>query len=307
MRGGVKQYEKNKVSFAEILNINDMEYISSSYLENEFNCHVYIDESSIYIDDFEDRFDYSWTKYPYIAHAFGGINGDTYTNSLEAFLENYKAGHRVFEVDFTFTSDHKLVALHDWSENTTINVCGFHIAKDKIGEALTEEEFLNMKVKDKYTTLSFDNIVEILQEYPDIYIVTDTKETQEELISEQFQYMVNTAKKTDISILNRIIPQIYNEKMYETIMSIYEWKSIIYTLYNQGINFSPKNVVDFSYKNGIKVITTYTARAHDLFLEELLKRQRIIYMHTYNTEKETAYWKGRGVYGFYTDFLTPLK
>lgn len=30
-------------------------------------------------------FDYSWTTNPYIAHAFGGILGDTYTNSYEAF------------------------------------------------------------------------------------------------------------------------------------------------------------------------------------------------------------------------------
>lgn len=44
-----------------------------------------------------------------IAHAMGGIDGEAYTNSMEAFKENYARGHRLFEVDLHFTSDGKLV------------------------------------------------------------------------------------------------------------------------------------------------------------------------------------------------------
>lgn len=49
-------------------------------------------------------FDYSWMDAgQYVAHAFGGIGGDTYTNSLEAFEANYARGHRIFEVDMDYT------------------------------------------------------------------------------------------------------------------------------------------------------------------------------------------------------------
>ena len=50
----------------------------------------------------------------YIAHAGGGINNITYSNCLEALNLNYKLGHRVFEIDFSCTSDNKLISLHDW-------------------------------------------------------------------------------------------------------------------------------------------------------------------------------------------------
>ena len=54
------------------------------------------------------------TSNPLIAHAFGGIDDKTYTNSLEAFQTNYDKGFRVFEVDLILTSDGGLAARHDW-------------------------------------------------------------------------------------------------------------------------------------------------------------------------------------------------
>jgi glycerophosphoryl diester phosphodiesterase len=40
-----------------------------------------------------------------VGHAFGEIDGNAYSNSLEAFRENYSLGIKVFEVDFSVTSD----------------------------------------------------------------------------------------------------------------------------------------------------------------------------------------------------------
>lgn len=49
-----------------------------------------------------------WPKSVTIAHALGGIDSLAYTNSLEAFKENY----RTFEVDFAMTLESELVCLH---------------------------------------------------------------------------------------------------------------------------------------------------------------------------------------------------
>lgn len=49
-----------------------------------------------------------------VAHVLGGIDDKAYTNSKEALLYNYNLGHRAFEVDFSITSDEKLVCAHDW-------------------------------------------------------------------------------------------------------------------------------------------------------------------------------------------------
>ena len=52
-----------------------------------------------------------------IAHAGGQIENETYTNSLEALNANFKEGFRVFEIDFSWTTDTQLVCLHDWEQS----------------------------------------------------------------------------------------------------------------------------------------------------------------------------------------------
>ncbi len=50
----------------------------------------------------------------YLAHAGGEINGQRYTNSLEALNLNYSNGFRIFEIDIITTTDGHLVCAHDW-------------------------------------------------------------------------------------------------------------------------------------------------------------------------------------------------
>lgn len=289
----------------------DTPYIGTAALQNFQELHIYYEDLAhksrevLFIDNFPQPFDYSWTKHVYVAHAFGEIDGYTYTNSLEAFQLNYERGHRVFEVDFSLTADHDLVAVHDWSDHTMKNACGIMLPEEKIDQPLTTEEFLSYKLHGKYTPLTFQDIILLMKEYPDIYIVTDTKETQEPYITEQFQLMKEIGEANYAEALDRFIPQIYNEQMLTSIMNVYPWKSVIYTMYGQGDNFSEKSTIDFAYKNGIKVIATYISRAQELFFDELLQRGGIIYMYTYNTAEEFDYLKGRGVTGVYTDVLTP--
>lgn len=250
---------------------------------------------SIYIDNYPQRFTYQWTANEYISHALGGIKDQVYTNSLEAFRENYKKGHRVFEVDLQMSADNVLVAAHELP------------LTDK-GKLMTAKQFKKSKIRGKYTPLLFRDIVRLMVKYPDIYLVTDTKETQPQNIKKQFAYIVETAKEIEPQVLTRIVPQIYNEEMFDIIMKLYNWDSMIYTLYALS-DFSEKEVVDFAYREGIQVITTNTAKAQPLFLHELFERDLMVYMHTYNSLTEVAAQsggvKGLGVHGVYTDFLYP--
>jgi glycerophosphoryl diester phosphodiesterase len=49
--------------------------------------------------------------------------------------------------------------------------------------------------------------------YPEIYIVTDTKETDPELITKEFAEIKRAAQKVNAALLDRIIPQIYYPRM----------------------------------------------------------------------------------------------
>ncbi len=50
---------------------------------------------------------------PRVAHAGGGFEERTYTNTLAA-LEHNRDDYELFEIDFSWTSDDELVCLHDW-------------------------------------------------------------------------------------------------------------------------------------------------------------------------------------------------
>ena len=49
--------------------------------------------------------EFDWENYNIITHALGGLDGLTYLNSRESFINYYDKGCRLFEVDLTQTSD----------------------------------------------------------------------------------------------------------------------------------------------------------------------------------------------------------
>lgn len=222
-----------------------------------------------------------------IAHAMGEIDGISYTNSLEAFIENYKEGYRVFEVDLIFTDDNQLVAKHDWDSNN--------------GTASSYNEYMDSKIDEKYTPLDFEDIVILMQTYKDVYIITDTKETDQTNTTMAFQAIYNTANSIDNTILDRIIPQTYSQDMYGWITDIYNFKDIIYTLYQS--DDSDDQVIDFISKNGITKVTMSTSRFSAEFVDKLNQMHVSSFIHTINSTDDAETYISQGVYGFYTDDL----
>ena len=250
------------------------------------------------------HFDYNWTRHFYIDHAMGGILGDTYTNSYEAFLLNYQLGHRVFEVDFYLTIDDKTVAAHDgrsWAENATF----FHNgANTSQSIDFSYDNFMSSLWHGKYHPLDLADVFKLMQKYPDIYVVTDTKFVDEESVRLQFNSLVMAATEIDVTLLDRLIPQIYHEKMLDVIMDVYPWDSVIYTLY-QDPTWTPESVLAFSETSGVKLITMPAASVTPEIAELWSTAGIKIAAHTVNNLGEVKYLQSLGVEAIYTDFLLP--
>ena len=60
--------------------------------------------------------EFSWTDNRTIAHALGGFAGREYLNCREGFLDMYRRGVRLFELDLSKTSDGVWVCRHNWNE-----------------------------------------------------------------------------------------------------------------------------------------------------------------------------------------------
>lgn len=245
------------------------------------------------------NFDYSWTDQTYIAHALGGIMGDTRTNTYEAFLLNYQLGHRIFEVDFTLTDNGDTILLHDtdrWKTNLNSN-----------GTPLTTDNFLSYLYNGQYHTLDYRNLINLMITYPDIYIVTDSKYTDQANTKTEFNQIINYAKSQDASVLDRFIVQIYHPEMLDWVMELYPWKSVIYTLY-QDTDWTPENVIKFARASGVKVVAYYDS----LLLEQPTTVQlwndaglTVAAYTTNNLNTVRTFREEYGINNFYTDFLLP--
>lgn len=312
-----------KVDGDSVIDFNGKYYVSEQFLKNILEINVYQNDDGVYYIDNYPVLDYSWTKYRTVTHACGGIDGMSYTNSYDALELNYNQGCKLFEIDFCLTADNEPVCAHDWPwtysvmniplverekqlEEITNDTTSGEQEIELEAPPLTLAEFKSQKIYEKYTPMSFEELVVFMQNHEDMYVITDTKNVRDPEVSDMFNSFVRVAEKHDISVLDRIIPQIYNNEMYDIIKEIYDWKSVIYTFYNQGGEFRYRNVYDYSRKNGIKVFTTYETRNDLIFIDAMTDRGAVFYMHTYNTMEDVLRimdaWK---IYGVYTDYLPP--
>jgi len=243
-------------------------------------------------------FDYSWLDAapPLIAHACGGIDGYTYTNSLEAFEYNYALGHRLFEIDFDLTQENILVASHEkknWYEMTGMDS----------NTPMTYDLFESLPLLNQYHSLNAREIIALMQQYPDIYLVTDTKYTDRTSVQLQFAQLVRIAKEIDPAILDRIIPQIYHEEMLSWIMDIHPFRSVIFTLYMTS--WTPESIMSFCAQTGVRFITM----SHHVFKQEIADLWNLlgihIGVHTVNDPQAAHSFIDQGVDAIYTDTLLP--
>lgn len=253
---------------------------------------------SVQRDSASYTFDYGWAKRTpaLVAHALGGIQDYTYTNSLEAFEHNYALGHRVFEVDFDITDEYIPVASHDkarWQELTGAAE----------GTPYTHSAFISHPVLSKYTPLDYRDIIDLMVRHPDIYVITDTKYSDHSTFLVQFSQLVKYASEAGGDVLDRIIPQAYHQDMIHWIMSVYPFKSVILTLYSSAID--PQTAYTICEQTGVRYITAPEAWITSDAMEMWDRLGIIVAAHTVNDCSRMENLRKLGVDIIYTDFLSP--
>jgi glycerophosphoryl diester phosphodiesterase len=149
-----------------------------------------------------------------IAHAGGGYNGDTYTNSLDALDYNIARGFEFFEIDFSLTKDGHLVCIHDW-EYTFQKIFKFKTTEKP---SLETFKFL-VKHASLYRACTLEDLKIWLKQHPKTKLVTDVKE-------DNLKSLAIIAESFD-DFQNRIIPQCYFPENYPKIRE-FGYKSIKY-------------------------------------------------------------------------------
>lgn len=226
-----------------------------------------------------------------VAHAGGGINDVTYTNSFEALNSNLEKGFIYFELDFSFTKDGKLVCIHDWQGSFSRSF-GF-AARER--PTLDTFNFLVGHVSD-YQKCTLEGLVDWMERNPEAILVTDIKESNLQAL-----YLMS---KTIPEFGEKVIPQIYQPKNYELVKEM-GYKNVIWTLYRYS--GSQNQVLDWvdSFQ-GDFAITMPRARAATELPKELAGKNVPTYVHTINEREEAEAFFKHGLTEVYTDFLPAM-
>jgi len=223
-----------------------------------------------------------------VAHAGGGYNKETYTNSIEAL--NYNADkYYLFEIDFSFTKDNKLVCLHDWKDGFTRSY-GY-----KINEPLSLSDFEQINDKNlKYTKCTLENLITWLTKNKNAKIITDIKTSN----IKGLEFIANKYTK----YLNRFIPQIYHQWEYYQ-AKLFGYNEIIWTLYRTSK--SNDLIIRDVNKMELYAVTMPKNRAKTGLGLRLKEKNVNTYVHTINLIDEVEKYKKLGIDEIYTDWLHP--
>lgn len=235
-----------------------------------------------------------------IIHGLGEMGGATTLNCLEGFLEQYEQGARVFEVDLRLTADHEVILRHDWRAGW----------QDGISETSipTLESFLKRPLLGQYTPLSFRDLLQLMEAYPDICVITDTKFTDAEVVTTQFEAMVRDAEELGLTyVFERMVVQVYSQLMHRVVNSIHPFPNYIYTLYTEGFNRTEatfREKAAFCQEKNITGITMWDYWWRDSFAPIAEEYGLSVYVHTVNDPQAALTLLDSGVSGIYTDTLT---
>ena len=184
----------------------------------------------------------------YVAHAMGGVNGRAYTNSREAFEQNYAKGFRVFEVDFITLKDGTIMALHNGTEPA--------LGLDKPYREATYAEVRGRKYLGRYTVLTGNQVLALMRKHRDVHVVIDTKWSHVEIVKRLLR------DAGDPQVARRLLPHIAGQADLDEIRRDYPLQHYVVALYRtQWIGaFDDPEVLAFVRRNKAPAVMMWIRR-----------------------------------------------
>lgn len=244
--------------------------------------------------------EFNWENYNIITHALGGLDGYTYLNSRESFINHYDKGCRFFEVDLSQTSDGVWVCRHNWKEP----MGQWEGDKKKV---LSAEEFLNTPIYGKYTPMSFEDLLKLLDEYPDAFVTIDSKQysvrNYQRTLEDYAQYREIAINAGLEHTLGQIIPELYNSAMYSGTTLVYKFPAYLYSLWQEYSIEELNDIADFCQANQIQAVSLYCEYWSEDVQKIFDERDILVYIYTINDEEKAREYVKAGAMGVCTDTL----
>jgi len=160
--------------------------------------------------------------YGFVAHAFGSVDGHTYTNSLEAFQRNYARGFRVFEVDHVLLADGTALAAHDNTERS------YGLTRSFKESTWADVVRAGRKYLGTYTVLRSQDVLRLMIDHPDIYIIGDFKYGRTDLLR---AYVRQANALGRPQLIERLFPHIATQEELYADRAFYPLRNYVLALY----------------------------------------------------------------------------
>lgn len=232
--------------------------IESLYYFTSKNYQMLVDMNKQNENPISYKFDDSWSENdPRICHALGEIDGVLLTECEEAFEKHYNEGIRVFELDFRLTQDGVPVVLHDWKTFNNGMFSKANITQNTLNVAhtMSYQEFANVKVLGKYTTLTMERFVDLAYKYSDAKFIISVKSVNQQYnddVRTIFRELFRVTDKVDPVIKNRYILHVYSFEFLHQTMKEYPFISAVYRCCHL---LHPLVLVEELKKCGISIVT----------------------------------------------------
>ena len=225
-----------------------------------------------------------------IAHGGGAIQGESVTNSVEAVEQAIAQGYQYIELDLAFTTDGQVAMIHDWQSSGS-----YYLGLGQ-NKAIPFDQYQKCRVLNRFTPLDLSRLAKILQQHPDVRIITDTKEDNVAILT--------AIQKQQPAIVKQIIPQIYQYEEYEPVKKL-GYPQVILTMYKMSNERNGSKVAKFVKEKGVYAVTMSIDLANTGLAKTLQSYGVAVYMHTVNSLPQTVTALNAGAYGIYSDTLLP--
>lgn len=226
----------------------------------------------------------------FCAHALGGIDGYSYTNSKEALEQSYKKGARIFEADIHLTSDGEAVLVHGWRKNDYLYRIGennYPKANKADGSDYVPayDEFMGFSIMGRYTPMDMKMLADFMREHGDMFVMVDIASEDYEGTVRAYKAIVRACGGDD-SVLSHLITGGHTKDMIAAVKSVYDFK--LYNLYYSdeilSDDLDTDDFISYCRSEGIQSFSCAEAMYTDEAAKKLKEGGLISFVYTINDE-----------------------
>ena len=234
-----------------------------------------------------------------VAHAGSGLPQGTRSNSMNAIDQAVKNGFFFIEIDFSWTSDRKIVAIHNWKDTyfNWFQISRLQRAKYGLGFSPDVPDlatFNSMSMRYDLQQAELSRIMKWLEDNPSVRIITDVK--VDNLVA-----LKEIAERYP-EMMPQVIPQIYSPDEYAPAINM-GWSNLILTTYRNKLTIN--EIVEFTNTHLLFALTIPLSMLSDRGYKDLVNLKTPIFIHTINFKDLALLTQEKGFSGIYTDYFLP--